>query len=143
MKLTEANPGESNAIRGYSAGRVRIGARILAASLIVSADRLIEVWSARSVEALAPADFEAVFQLAPEIVVLGTGETQRFAPAAVRRAFVERGIGLECMDLGAACRTFNVLLQEGRRVVAALVIESSLGEDTGRESSIDQPIIRS
>ena len=60
--------------------------------------------------------------LAPELVLLGTGPTQRFATAEVRGEFVRRRVGLEVMQLGAACRTFNVLVQEERRVLAALFL---------------------
>jgi uncharacterized protein len=65
---------------------------------------------------------EPIFKLQPELVLLGTGARQRFAAAAIRAAFTARKIGLEAMDLGAACRTFNILVQEDRRVAAALFL---------------------
>ena len=64
----------------------------------------------------------AIFALAPELVLLGTGPTQQFASAQVRAAFAQRRVGIEVMQLGAACRTFNVLVQEERRVAAALFL---------------------
>jgi len=60
--------------------------------------------------------------LKPELVLLGTGSTQRFPPGAIRAALTACGVGLEVMDLGAACRTFNVLVQEERQVAAALFL---------------------
>jgi len=66
---------------------------------------------------------EPILELRPELVVLGTGARQRFAPAAIREVFAKRSIGIESMDLGAACRTFNVLVQEDRRVAAALFLK--------------------
>jgi len=65
---------------------------------------------------------EPLLALSPELVLLGTGATQRFAPPEVRAVFAERGVGLEAMHLGAACRTYNVLVQEERRVAAALFL---------------------
>ena len=66
---------------------------------------------------------EPIFELRPELVLLGTGAQQRFAPADIRSAFATRSIGIEAMDLGAACRTFNILVQEERRVAAVLFLK--------------------
>ncbi len=87
---------------------------------LVTADRLITDWGPASFDELAPADLGAIFALEPELALLGTGPTQRFASAMVRTEFTRRGIGVETMELGAACRTFNVLVQEERAVLAAL-----------------------
>ena len=91
-------------------------------SCLVTAERLITDWPPATFDALAPAHLEAIFALIPELVLLGTGPTQRFAPAEVRSEFARRRIGLEVMQLGAACRTFNVLVQEERKVLAALFL---------------------
>lgn len=91
-------------------------------SCIVTADRLITDWEPQTFAELGAAHLEAILALTPELVVLGTGTTQHFAPPAVRAALAERGVGLEAMHLGAACRTFNVLVQEERRVAAALFL---------------------
>ncbi len=122
MKLTLQGRSNANLIRGYSAGGVRIGERVVSRSCIVAADTLIE-WDAPSVSELAASHLDPVFALNPELVLLGTGHTQRFPSASVRAAFASRGIGLEPMDLHAACRTYNVLVQEERRVVALLFLE--------------------
>ena len=91
-------------------------------SCLVTAERLITDWPPATFDELAPAHLEAIFALAPELVLLGTGPIQRFAPPEVRSEFARRRIGLEAMQLGAACRTFNVLVQEDRKVLAALFL---------------------
>ncbi|HTU62859.1 MAG TPA: MTH938/NDUFAF3 family protein, partial [Polyangiales bacterium] len=103
-------------------GGLRIGARTVTCSCIVTADTLITPCSALSATQLGLAHLEPIFALDPEVVILGTGARQRFPSAEVREAFASRGIGLEPMDLHAACRTYNVLVQEERRVVALLFL---------------------
>jgi uncharacterized protein len=120
MKLTLEASTRVNLIRSYSPGEVRVGELRLHSSCIITAGAVIADWEPASLAALLPAHLEKVFALQPEVVLLGTGLVQRFAPQAIRAAFAERGVGLEAMDLGAACRTFNVLAQEDRRVAAAL-----------------------
>ncbi len=122
MKLTLTASSKVNLIRSYSAAEVRIGELSLNASCIVTADTVVADWEPASLAELSPEHLKRVFALQPEVVVLGTGLVQRFAPPAVRAAFAERGVGLEAMDLGAACRTFNVLVQEDRRVAAMLFL---------------------
>jgi uncharacterized protein len=122
MKLTLESSSKINLIRGYSATEVRVGEEILRTSCIVTADTLISQWAPASYAALAPAHLEAILALKPELVLLGTGATQRFPGVAIRSVFIERGVGLEVMDLGAACRTYNILVQEERRVAAALFL---------------------
>jgi uncharacterized protein len=114
MQITLDTDPRLNLIRRYAAGEVHVGERILRASCIITADAIVEEWR--------PDDLEALFALKPDVVLLGKGEVQEFPPAALRAAFAERKIGLEAMTLGAACRTYNILVQEGRRVAAALVI---------------------
>jgi uncharacterized protein len=120
MKFTLDSRTDINLIRGYGAGEVRIGELVLHAPCIVAADQLIRDWQARDVATLGLADLEPLFALKPDVVLLGTGAKQIFPGSAVRQAFAARKVGLEVMDLGAACRTFNILVQEERRVAAAL-----------------------
>jgi uncharacterized protein len=112
-----------NLVRAYSRTELRIAEEHVRSSCIVAADRLITDWPPQRLEALAPQHLEAIFALEPEVVLLGTGERQRFPPAGIRGAFAARGVGLEVMDLGAACRTYNILVQEERQAVAALFLE--------------------
>ena len=122
MKFTLETTSRVNLIRGYSAQEIRIGEQRLQTSCIVSADNLITEWPPKTFAELAPEHLEAILALKPELVLLGTGATQRFPPAPIRSGFTAKGVGLEVMDLGAACRTFNILVQEERRVVAALFL---------------------
>jgi uncharacterized protein len=120
MKFTLDSRSDINLIRGYAAGEVRIGELVQQAPCIVSATQLILDWGARDVASLTAADLEPIFALQPDVVLLGTGQRQMFPASAIKQAFAARGIGLEVMDLGAACRTYNILVQEERRVAAAL-----------------------
>jgi uncharacterized protein len=87
------------------------------------ADALLTNWPPATLDDLVASHLEPIFELRPELVLFGTGPRQRFAPAVIRAAFAARGIGVESMDLGAACRTFNILVQEERRVAAALFLK--------------------
>ncbi len=122
MKFTLEASSRVNLIRGYSAHEIRIGEQRLHASCIVSADTVIAAWEPARFAELTPAHLDQILELEPEVVLLGTGLAQHFPPPAVRTALAARGVGLEAMDLGAACRTFNILVQEERRVVAALFL---------------------
>ncbi len=120
MKFTLDARSDINLIRGYAAGEVRIAEIVQRAPCIVTADQLILDWQVRDVQTLSVADLEPVFALQPDVVLLGTGAKQIFPASEVRAAFAARRIGLEAMDLGAACRTYNILVQEERRVAAVL-----------------------
>ncbi len=87
--------------------------------VVVTADRLIPDW-APGFRELQPAHLEVLRSLEPEILLLGTGARLRFPPPDCMAVFLQQGIGMEVMDTAAACRTYNILLGEGRRVVAAL-----------------------
>jgi uncharacterized protein len=119
MQLTRDNTAV-NFIRAYEPGRVRIADRWVAGNVIIGADRIIEAWTATPPHELTIADLEPALALEPTIIVLGTG-TERLLPNVELMADVAaRSVGLEIMSTPAACRTFDVLLQEQRRVVAAL-----------------------
>lgn len=122
VKFTLEPPSQANLVRSYSDTELCIGDQRVQHSCLVTAARLITEWPPASFAELAPVHLEPIFALDPELVLLGTGPTQRFAPPEVRAEFARRRIGLEVMQLGAACRTFNVLVQEERRVLAALFL---------------------
>jgi len=110
-----------NAITAYGEGYVMVNGARYERNVIVLADRVLE-WETASFEALGVADFERLAQLRPEVVLLGTGARLRFPPPPLTRPLIESRLGLEVMDVQAACRTFNILASEGRRVVAALLL---------------------
>lgn len=117
----ESAPGR-NLFTAYGQGYVSINQIRHETSVVVAADRLHFDWPERW-EDLAAAHFEFLLTLRPEIVVLGTGATQRFPHPALLRSLSAARIGLEAMDTRAACRTYNILVAEGRNVVAAVMLE--------------------
>ena len=100
-----------------------VGKQRFGHSLLVPWQGLVQRWAPRRPEDLSAADFEAVLALGPELVIFGSGPRQKFVPVALMRALIERRIGVETMDTAAACRTYNVLVAEGRSAVAALLLD--------------------
>jgi uncharacterized protein len=121
VKLHASVPGNANVINAYGEGYVMVNGVRHEKNVIVLADRILE-WDVASFEALGLDDFERLAELEPEVVLLGTGARLRFPPAGITRPLIEARRGLEVMDVQAACRTFNILVSEGRRVVAALLL---------------------
>ena len=109
-----------NFIRAWEPGRVRIAERWVAGNVLVGADRIVEGWTSAQPHALSIADLEPALALDPTIIVLGTGTERLLPDVELMAAVAARSVGLEIMSTPAACRTFNVLLGEQRRVVAAL-----------------------
>jgi uncharacterized protein len=122
MKFTQHTPAGLNLIRRYGAEFVTVGDLELRSSCIIGANTLIRDWPPSDVASLTDAHLVPLFQLAPEVVVLSTGLRQQFPAAALRTQFAVRRIGLEVMEVGAACRTYNVLVSEERRVFAAILL---------------------
>jgi uncharacterized protein len=120
MQLTR-DIAAANLIHAYEPGRVRIGERWLSGNLIVAPEHVIEDWAARAPADVTLADLEPALALQPEILLLGTGATLVWPEADLMSALAARGIGLEIMSTPAACRTFNVLVHERRRVAVALL----------------------
>jgi len=121
MKITQQPQEGANLIRRYGPDFILVSERELRESVIVSATTLTP-WPPRSVDELTAEHLPVLFALAPEIVVLATGATQKFPRAALRAEFATRRIGLEVMEIGAACRTYNVLVGEERKVLAAVLL---------------------
>jgi uncharacterized protein len=111
-----------NTITGYGEGYVMVNGERHASSLVVLADR-VEDWSAERFDTLTVEHFRFLKELGVEIVLLGTGPRQRFPHPRLTAALAQAGIGLEVMDVQAACRTYNILVAEERRVAAALLFE--------------------
>ena len=124
MQLHLERPDFEFFLRGADGRTALVNERTLAHSFIVAPDRLIEDWPVRTVAELRPDDLAPVLALEPELVILGVGERQAFPPPAVLAACLQRGVGLESMTNAAAARTFNVLAAEGRRVVAAFLLDA-------------------
>jgi uncharacterized protein len=122
MKLTDDRTEGAYIVRSYSPGELRIGAEVLRRSCVVRADRIVRDWRPQTLDELTLEDLDVVLELEPEIVVLGVGERQRFPAVQITGALLARGVGCEVMTTDAACRTYNVLVSEDRRVVAALLL---------------------
>ncbi|MBU6272826.1 MAG: Mth938-like domain-containing protein [Betaproteobacteria bacterium] len=121
MKMQSLVDPALNTLTGYGAGYVEINRVRHAGPVLVSPQGEVRAWALSDWAALSTADFEAMLALAPEVVLLGTGSRQRFAHPRLHACLSAARIGLECMDTGAACRTYNILMAEGRRVLAALI----------------------
>lgn len=121
MQLNLERPDYRYFLRGADGVGALVNDRRLASSFIIAPDALVEDWPVRDARAMTTADLDTLLALAPELVVLGTGATQAFPPAAVLAACLRHGIGLEAMTNAAAARTYSVLAGEGRRVVAGFL----------------------
>jgi uncharacterized protein len=133
MKFTQQPASGINLIRRYGPDFITLGEEDIRASCLVTAATLTRDWPPRSVEELKLEHLSPLFELAPEIVVLATGAQQKFPRAAMRAEFASRRIGLEVMEVGAACRTYNVLVGEERRVLAAILLSPGAGPVKGSE----------
>ncbi len=121
MRFTrESTPG-INIIRGYGGGELRINDTVYRGAVIVSATSLTHEPAILDLEALLAIDAARIMALEPEVLLLGTGAQQAFPPAHFSARYLRCGVGFETMNTGAACRTYNVLVGEQRRVVAMLL----------------------
>lgn len=120
MKFELSGAPGLNTFTGYGEGYVLVNGERFEASLIVLATR-IEPWPVMTVDELTEAHFEELAGIGAEVVLLGTGTSLRFPHPRLTRSLARAGIGLEIMDTQAACRTFNILVAEERKVAAALL----------------------
>jgi uncharacterized protein len=122
MRFTQDSTAAAHLIRAYAAGELRINNDVYRDTVIVSASQVVLLPDIRDLSALVTFDPARILGLDPELILLGTGQRQVFPAASFRAQFLKAGIGFEVMDTGAACRTFNVLVAEQRRVVALLML---------------------
>ncbi len=111
-----------NIITRCEPGLVRVGGIDHGQSVLVPWQGAVQAWGVAQVAQLTAAHFERSLALQPELVIFGSGTRLQFIAPALYRSLIERRIGIETMDTAAACRTFNVLASEGRRVLAALLL---------------------
>jgi uncharacterized protein len=121
MRFTQDSSSGVNLIRAYQTGELRINDAVFHDSVILSASVILTEPALREVTDLGAAHASRILTLDPELVLLGTGQRQIFPAALFGAQFLLAGIGFDVMDTGAACRTFNVLVAEQRRVVAVLL----------------------
>lgn len=123
MKLQPDKQPSLNTVSAYGPDYIEINAQRYTNSLLLSPESPVIEWSCTRFEDIKIKDFEQIAKLEPAVVIFGSGQRIRFPQPALIAPLIARNIGLETMDLQAACRTYNVLMAEGRKVVAALLIE--------------------
>ena len=121
MKFHLQSP-SANVVTGSGPGWVRVGAIEYRENVVLLPDDVVAGWAPDGFDALSESDFARLLSYQPEIVLLGTGTSQRFPHPRLLSGLASARVGVEVMDTRAACRTFNILVAEGRRVAAALVI---------------------
>lgn len=123
MKFAQIDQGGANLIEAYDQVHIRINGRDYDRGLAVTAEAVMSDWGPARGADLDIGHVEALLASQPQVVVIGTGTRQRFPDPALYFGLLQRGIGVEIMDTGAACRTYNILVGEGRRVIAGLMLD--------------------
>lgn len=123
MQLTLDKPLGNYQIRSYQMGNIQVNDQHFHHSIIVSPYQLINDWPPQTLIEMTAEHVEIILNLNPDVVLLGSGTTFSFPDTNVLAGFYQQQIGIEVMDTGSACRTYNVLAAEGRQVVAALLVK--------------------
>jgi len=121
LKLYLANLGDTKTFTAHGPDHVMVSGERYDQSIVVLAEEVRNDWAVAGFDELADAHFAYFLALKPDVLLLGTGATQRFPHPRLYRALTDAGIGVECMTTPAACRTYNILVAEGRKVVAAVL----------------------
>ena len=124
MKLHATSTQQYQTVTAYDDAHVEINLIPFDHSLVVLPEIAPAPWPVASFDALTAENFEQINAIAPDVVILGTGARQRFVHPRLTASLTARRIGVECMDNQAACRTYNILMGEGRKVVLALIIKA-------------------
>jgi uncharacterized protein len=125
MKLSEDYATGVNVVHGYEQDEININGRTYRHSLIVSNHQLDDNWQVSDIATLLSSDLEPLLASSPEVILLGTGRTLIFPPPSIYANIINQGIGIEFMDSAAACRTYNILVSEERRVCAGIIINTA------------------
>jgi len=124
VKFAESDPNEGYFITLYDKGIIQVNGKNFNNSLIVSTQQLKTDWPPHSPEELSSEHFTPIIQLKPELVLIGTGNKLVFPAVETYAELIRLGVGVEIMDTGAACRTYNILSGEGRHVVCGLILQT-------------------
>ena len=127
MQLDDVAPAGAHRITGYGAGYFLIDGARYEGGVVVTPEGITAGWTPRTIEDLDAAALEVFDGVECEVVLLGTGRDHRFPDAALLAPLMARGVGVEVMSSDAACRTYNILMSEGRRVVALLIALAAAG----------------
>ena len=122
MKLHSTHTQQYQTVTGYEDDWVEINAQRFTHSLVVLPESPPQPWKVDAFEDLQSSDFEILASLKPDLVILGTGKKQRFVSPRLTANLMSQRIGVECMDNQAACRTYNILMAEGRKVALAVIL---------------------
>ena len=120
MKLTQENTGDANRIRRYDTGSVTVNQTVLTRTLLLTPEWMDAQWGPELATELTAAHMDGMIGHDPELIIIGTGRYQRFPDRTLMARAIQAGVGIEVMTTEAACRTYNVLASEQRRVLAAL-----------------------
>jgi len=122
MKFAQDSQEDGYVITAYDSSSITINGKMFSQSLVVANTQLNENWDIASIELLTPNHIDLVLSFKPELILIGTGSKLTFPAIELYAGIIERGIGVDFMDTGAACRTYNILMSEGRDVVAGLIL---------------------
>lgn len=122
MKLHLANLGDTKMFTAHGADHVMVNRVRYDRNIVVNAQEVREDWPVANFDALDESHFKYFLEFKPDVILIGTGAHQRFAHPRLYRALTDMGIGVEFMDTPAACRTYNILVAEDRRVIAAIML---------------------
>ena len=122
MKFAQDSQDEGYVITAYDEDNISINGKTFASSLIITRTKLDENWNLSHIDSLQPEHIDQILILNPELIIVGTGKKLTFPAVAVYSEIIKKGIGVDFMDTQAACRTYNILMSEGRDVVAGLIL---------------------
>ena len=121
MEFNLEVPQDQFFVRSVSEKGIRVDKEFFSKPFILSGQRIVPDWNVSCIDDINEDSLQAIFDFEPEVVLIGTGNTQVFLPPSTQVHFFRQNVGFEVMTTDAACRTFNVLVAEGRHVVAALL----------------------
>ncbi len=122
MKFAQDSQDEGYVITAYDENGVSINGKLFKQSLIITRDNLNSNWAALTIELLQEEQINQLLTFKPELIIIGTGDKLIFPAVEVYSGIIKQGIGIDFMDTRAACRTYNILMSEGRHVVAGLIL---------------------
>lgn len=124
MKLQPDPKSSLNTVTSYEADHIEVNAVKFEHSVVVMPEGEVDLWPVKAFSGLTVAHFEQIAAKKPELVIFGSGKTLQFPKPELLKPLIEAKIGFETMNTHAACRTYNILMGEGRNVLAALILES-------------------
>lgn len=122
MQLTKETFSDLYPVQTYEPGLLKVNDTLFSQPVMLIMGQPAQNWAIKTFDDLSIESLETIIAQAPDVILLGTGTTLRFPAPALSQQVIQKGIGIEIMDTGAACRTYNLLLAEGRKVAAALFI---------------------